>query len=77
MDALSQYTAIFADIFDTTKEEAVKMKYKDGSWDSVGHMMLISKLEDTFGIIFASEDIMALDSYEKGVEILGKYGISL
>lgn len=46
-------------------------------WDSVGHMGLISALEDTFDIMMETDDIIDLSSFEKGKEILAtKYGIA-
>lgn len=45
------------------------------SWDSVGHMSLIAELEDTFGIMMDTDDIIDFSSYTKGMEILGKYGV--
>lgn len=45
------------------------------NWDSVGHMSLIAELEDAFDIMMDTEDIIDFSSYEKGIEILGKYGI--
>ena len=45
-------------------------------WDSVGHMSLVSSLEDSFDIMMETDDIIELSSYEKGIEILSsKYGI--
>lgn len=55
-------------------------EYKIGSsenWDSVGHMTLITQLEDDFDIMFETEDIIDFDSFNKGIEILGKYGIKI
>ena len=39
-------------------------------WDSVGHMGLISALEDAFDIEMDTDDIIDLSSFEKGMEIL-------
>ena len=44
-------------------------------WDSVGHMTLIAALEDTFDIMMETDDIVDFSSFEKGKEILEKYGI--
>ena len=41
-------------------------------WDSVGHMGLISALEDTFDIEMDTDDIIDLSSFDKGMEILTK-----
>jgi len=44
-------------------------------WDSIGHMGLIAALEDAFDITMETDDIVELGSYEKGMSILGKYGV--
>jgi acyl carrier protein len=44
-------------------------------WDSIGHMTLIAGLEETFGIMMETDDIINFSSYAKGVEILKKYNI--
>lgn len=46
------------------------------SWDSVGHMGMIAALEDTFGIMMETDDIVDFSSYTKGMELLGKYGVT-
>ena len=46
-------------------------------WDSVGHMTLIGLLEDTFDIAMDMDDIIDFSSYNKGYEILEKYGVIL
>ena len=44
-------------------------------WDSIAHFQLISNLEDTFDILFDTDDILHYESYLHGIEILRKYGI--
>ncbi len=46
-------------------------------WDSVAHLSLISELEETFDVMFESEDILHYGSYENGKKILGRYGVSI
>lgn len=46
------------------------------NWDSVGHMGLIAELEEVFDIMLETDDIIDFSSYDKGLEILGKYGIT-
>ena len=45
-------------------------------WDSIGHMKLISVLEEGFKISMETDDIVDFSSYKKGMEILKKYSIS-
>ncbi len=46
-------------------------------WDSVGHMNLVSSMEDAFDIMLEADDIIDLDSFRKGIEILKKYGVDI
>lgn len=53
-----------------------KLKYNDiPEWDSIGHMTLISGLEEEFKISIETDDIVDFSSFEKGKEILKKYKI--
>ena len=54
-----------------------KLKYNDiPEWDSIGHMTLISGLEDEFKISIETDDIVDFSSFEKGKEILKKYKVT-
>ena len=44
-------------------------------WDSVGHMGMISELEDVFEIMMEMDDIIDFSSYKKGFELLSKYEV--
>lgn len=72
-----KYVNVFIKTFEIALEEAEKLKYQSiPQWDSVGHMSLITALEDAFDIMFDTEDIIEFNSYEKGKEILSShYGI--
>ncbi len=39
-------------------------------WDSVGHMALVSEIEDAFSITLSTDDVIDLSSFAKGLEIL-------
>tara|TARA_B110000003_G_scaffold274244_1_gene313765 strand:- start:7522 stop:7758 length:237 start_codon:yes stop_codon:yes gene_type:complete len=70
----SKYRAIFQQSFQW--EEVETLKYQDiPAWDSVGHMGLVATLEDEFDIEMEIDDIIDMSSYEKGKEILAKYGV--
>lgn len=78
MSNIEKYTQVFVETFGVTAEEAINLKYQDiEAWDSVGHMGLISALEDAFDIMMDTDDIIDFNSFEKGKEILAKsdYGI--
>ena len=54
------------------------LKYESvPEWDSIGHMALISALEDKFKISFKTDDIVNFSSFKKGISILKKYKISI
>ena len=54
------------------------IKYNDvEEWDSIGHMTLMSALEDTFKISIDTDDIIDFSSYNEGIKILKKYNINI
>ena len=60
------------------KEKIVndKLKYNEiPEWDSIGHMSLISSLEEKFKISIETDDIVDFSSFNKGKDILKKYHI--
>ena len=44
-------------------------------WDSIGHMTLMSGLEEGFKITIDTDDIVDFSSFKKGMEILKKYKV--
>lgn len=46
-------------------------------WDSVAHMGLIAQLEDCYGVLLDTDDIIDMSSVAKAREILAKYGVAL
>lgn len=78
MSNLEKYNEVFITTFGLSENQLNGLKYQQiQAWDSVGHMSLISALEDTFDIMMDTDDIIDLNSYEKGKEILSKpeYGV--
>ena len=52
------------------------IKYNEiPEWDSIGHMTLMSGLEEGFGITMDTDDIVDFSSFKKGIEILRKYKV--
>jgi len=78
MKKKEKYTKVFQDAFNISKEKATKLKYQSiKGWDSVGHMQLMSVLEDEFEIELDTDDIIDFSSYSKGIEILKKYKVEI
>jgi acyl carrier protein len=46
-------------------------------WDSIAHMALIARIEDAFGIMLDTDDVIDLSSVVKAREILSKYNINV
>tara|TARA_B110000037_G_scaffold72647_1_gene87425 strand:- start:117 stop:359 length:243 start_codon:yes stop_codon:yes gene_type:complete len=78
MTNLEKYKNVFIESLslklDTFSEE---IKYNDvAEWDSIGHMTLMSELEEEFKITLETDDIIDFSSYKKGIELLNsKYKI--
>ncbi len=45
-------------------------------WDSISHMILISKIEEDFNVSFETDDVIDMSSFAKAKEILTKHGLS-
>ncbi|MCR5356771.1 MAG: acyl carrier protein [Lachnospiraceae bacterium] len=71
MTNLEKYNGAFCEALEVDESKLAGLKYQDiDAWDSVGHMSLISLLEEAFDIMMDTDDIIDLSSYEKGKEIL-------
>lgn len=77
MNSQEKYIQAFKDAFSVDAEQAKTLKFQQiPAWDSVGHMGLIAQLEEQFGIMMEPDDIVDLNSFEKGKEMLvTKYGV--
>ena len=54
------------------------IKYNEiPEWDSIGHMTLMSGLEEGFDITIDTDDIVDFSSFKKGIEILKKYKVEI
>ena len=75
--AIEKYDKAFITAFNINETVlGADLKYESiEEWDSIGHMTLMSGLEDGFKITIDTDDIVDFSSFKKGFEILGKYGI--
>jgi len=79
MENSQKYKSIFLQSLgvgeDVFNEE---IKYNEiPEWDSIGHMTLMSGLEEEFNITIETDDIVDFSSFKKGKEILEKYKIKV
>jgi acyl carrier protein len=73
-----RYDKIMRESLRVKQEELPGLKYRGiPAWDSIGHMDLMSAMEEAFGISMDTADVLDFSSYEKGKEILAKYGVEL
>ena len=79
MSNTEKYQKIFIESLGIEKEKFnKKIKYNDvPEWDSIGHMTLISALEEGFNINIETDDVIDFSSFEKGKEILSKYKVEV
>ncbi len=72
-----KYNQIFMEIFSVKEDELRELTNQSVTgWDSRGHFNLIDAIEENFDVMLDTEDIVKITSYEKGIEILEKYGVS-
>jgi acyl carrier protein len=51
-----------------------KLIYREyPEWTSLGHMMLVAALEDEFDTMLETDDILAMSSFDRAVDIMAKY----
>lgn len=76
MTTKEKYIQVFTSTFEIETVDVNSLKYQDiDQWDSMGHLFLISNIEDTFEISVEMDDIIEFSSFEKGIEILSKYDL--
>lgn len=77
MNNLEKYKNIFSEALDIGLEAVNEdlVFSKTAEWDSVGHMNLITMIEDGFSILLEQDDMLEFTSFEKGKKILNKYGV--
>lgn len=73
-----KYNEAFKSVLGVEESSLENLEYMGiTEWDSVGHMQLIAALEDSFDIMFETDDIIEFNSYRAGIEILKKYEVVL
>jgi acyl carrier protein len=70
--------SVFAESLGISQEAIVDDLQYNGipEWDSVAHMALIAGLENAFGILIETDDVIDMSSVGKAREILTKYGVA-
>ena len=77
MNNSEKYKKVFSKTFEIKSNFDENLEYNSiDAWDSIGHMNLISNLEEDFKISLETDDIVDFSSFKKGKEILKKYKVS-
>ena len=79
MTTKEKYSEIFKTALNIESDKlSEKLKYNEiEEWDSIGHMSLMSALEEEYKISLETDDIVDFSSYKKGIEILKKYKVNI
>lgn len=79
MNDLDKYKNIFFRVFSLLESDLEKNPSMQNVelWDSIGHINLITELEDAFNIEITIEEMSEFTSYEKGKSILEHHGVKL
>lgn len=75
MDTRERLKQIFRSSFALSGDtEVAALEYRGArEWDSLGHMQLVAAIENEFSIMMETDDILNMSSFDKAVEIVGKY----
>ena len=77
MNKKNLYIKVFKEIFEV-EEEVLNEDFtfeKVSKWDSLTHLSLITALEDSFDVMFETNDILHFGGFLNGMKILEKYGV--
>ena len=78
MSNYQKYKKVFCEAFEIKEDILKDLEYQSiTQWDSIGHMTMISLLEDEFDIMMETDDIIDFSSFKKGIETLAKYKVSI
>jgi len=62
----------FADVLGPWPEP-VDARYGDGKWDSVSHMMLVADIEEAFGIMLTTDEVVGMSTFGEALTIVERH----
>ena len=68
-----RFDKIIMEVFEMDAVDEAMTRENTEKWDSLLHLTLVSSIEDEFDIMLDTEDILNLNSYAEGLEIVAKY----
>jgi acyl carrier protein len=77
MSNTDKLLSVFSESLDIATETVVDdLKYNTiVEWDSISHMALVAAIEDSFGIMLDTDEIIDMSTVAKAKEILKKHGV--
>jgi acyl carrier protein len=77
MRNIEKYRNAFINVLDLEEDDVNENLTlgKTREWDSIGHMALISEIEDVFDVSIDFEWITEFNSYLSGIELLKRLGV--
>lgn len=77
MKNIEKYRNAFMDALELEEDEVSEdlALGETSEWDSLGHMILISTMEDVFDVSLDSEWMTEFDSYQSGMQLLNRLGV--
>ena len=65
---------IFVEVFEVSIDQVGEIDYQSvATWDSIGHMVMVSEIESAFGVSLDMDDVIAISNFETCIEKLTKY----
>ena len=77
MKNIEKYRNAFMEALDLEEDEVSEdlALGETSEWDSLGHMILISTMEDAFDVSIDAEWMTEFNSYRSGMELLNRLGV--
>lgn len=64
-------TALFKGLNLSSIDQIPALKLKESpNWDSVGHITLISEIEDAFDLDLEADDMFEIDTFDSAIKVL-------
>ncbi|KYG58364.1 acyl carrier protein [Planococcus maritimus] len=77
MKNIEKYRNAFVEALEIEEDEVGEelVLGETSEWDSLGHMILISTMEEAFDVSLDSEWMSEFDSYQSGLKLLDRLGV--
>ena len=66
------YWEVFSSCFDGLDFNPVTFRFHEDGWDSASQMALVAGLEAAFGISFKGREVLKMNSFESGLNLVRK-----